>query len=65
MLGDSGMMGGSLSHEFHYTVPLGEDSLLICSKCGSGVNKQVETNETKCNSCGSEFIETKGIEVIS
>lgn len=64
VLGDSGMMGGSLSHEFHYTVPVGEDSLLICNTCNGGINKQVESNKAVCDICGNEsFSETKGIEV--
>lgn len=65
VLGDSGMMGGSLSHEFHYTVPVGEDTLLICNKCNGGINKQIESNITACDTCGNEsFSEAKGIEVI-
>lgn len=64
VLAASGMMGGSLSHEFHYTVPVGEDTLLICNKCNYGVNKEVEPKRTICDKCGGEsFIETKGIEV--
>lgn len=31
---DSGMMGGSVSHEFMLLTPIGEDSIAICEKCG-------------------------------
>ncbi len=31
---DSGMMGGSLSHEFMLLTPIGEDSIAICPECG-------------------------------
>lgn len=63
VLAATGMMGGSLSHEFHYTVPVGEDTLLICNKCNYGVNKEVDPNKTTCDKCSESFIETKGIEV--
>jgi prolyl-tRNA synthetase len=38
---DVGMMGGSLAHEFMYLTPVGEDSLLLCDKCGYKANRQV------------------------
>ena len=31
---DSGMMGGSVSHEFMLLTPVGEDSIAICKHCG-------------------------------
>ena len=31
---DSGMMGGSLSHEFMLLTPAGEDSVAVCGACG-------------------------------
>ena len=31
---DSGMMGGSVSHEFMLLTPIGEDSIAICPDCG-------------------------------
>ena len=30
---DSGMMGGSVSHEFMFLTPIGEDSIVLCSNC--------------------------------
>src|SRR5574341_70390 len=38
---DVGMMGGSMSHEFMYLTPMGEDTLLICEQCGYTANRQV------------------------
>ncbi|NIM18493.1 MAG: proline--tRNA ligase [Candidatus Aminicenantes bacterium] len=38
---DVGMMGGSMAHEFMYLTPIGEDSLLLCDKCGYKANRQV------------------------
>ena len=35
---DSGMMGGSVSHEFMLLTPVGEDSIAICKECGYTAN---------------------------
>ncbi|KAF1816918.1 class II aaRS and biotin synthetase [Eremomyces bilateralis CBS 781.70] len=37
---DSGVMGGSLSHEYHYLSPDGEDTVHICGTCGYAVNDE-------------------------
>lgn len=37
---DSGMMGGSISHEFMLLTPIGEDSIAICSECGYRANME-------------------------
>ncbi len=37
---DSGMMGGSVSHEFMLLTPVGEDSIAICSDCGFSANME-------------------------
>ena len=48
---DSGMMGGSISHEFMSINENGEDELVLCDKCGYTANQEVaecvyeETNE--------------------
>ena len=38
---DVGMMGGSMSHEYMYLTPIGEDTLLICDECGYMANRQI------------------------
>ncbi len=38
---DSGMMGGSLSHEFMLLTPVGEDSIAICPECGYRANVEM------------------------
>ena len=38
---DSGMMGGKVAHEYMYLSPIGEDSIVICDKCGMTANRQV------------------------
>src|SRR5918998_3984954 len=38
---DVGIMGGSMAHEFMYLTPIGEDTILICDRCGYPANRQV------------------------
>ena len=40
---DTGMMGGSASHEFMALSPYGEDIVLICPNCGYADNREVAT----------------------
>lgn len=37
---DSGMMGGSISHEYMLLTPIGEDSIAICPECGYSANME-------------------------
>ncbi len=37
---DSGMMGGSVSHEYMLLTPCGEDSIAICPECGYKANME-------------------------
>lgn len=41
---DSGMMGGSVSHEFMLLTPIGEDSIAICTDCGYCANMEAAEN---------------------
>ena len=38
---DSGDMGGSLSHEFHFPTPNGEDNIISCTGCNYVVNEEL------------------------
>lgn len=38
---DTGMMGGTLAHEYMYLTPIGEDTLLLCDDCGYSANRQI------------------------
>jgi len=38
---DVGMMGGKLAHEFMYFTPIGEDTLILCDRCGYSANRQI------------------------
>jgi prolyl-tRNA synthetase len=40
---DTGMMGGTMAHEFMVLTPVGEDTLLICDHCGYSANRQFAT----------------------
>lgn len=40
---DTGMMGGSASHEFMALSPYGEDIVLMCEACGYADNREVAT----------------------
>lgn len=41
---DTGMMGGSVAHEFMYLSDDGEDSLVMCDHCGYRSNMEVATS---------------------
>jgi prolyl-tRNA synthetase len=40
---DTGMMGGSQAHEFMALTPIGEDTLVLCDRCGYRANRQIAT----------------------
>ncbi len=40
---DSGMMGGSVAHEFMSLTPVGEDTLVLCDSCDYRSNMEVAT----------------------
>lgn len=64
--GDTGIMGGSLSHEYHFAAAIGEDTLLNCSKCGFSCNKELigENTGNICPKCKSGNLNTtQGIEI--
>ena len=44
VLSDSGMMGGSISHEFMLLTPIGEDSIALCTKCDYRANVEAAQN---------------------
>ena len=45
---DSGMMGGSISHEFMLLTDIGEDSIVICPECNYRANMEAAENITEC-----------------
>ncbi|XP_053963815.1 probable proline--tRNA ligase, mitochondrial [Anastrepha ludens] len=63
----TGMMGGSVSHEYHYLASSGEDQLVTCDACGYAANVEAteETNSSKiCPHCHCTNVQrVRGIEV--
>lgn len=52
---DSGMMGGSVSHEYMLLTPVGEDSIVICNECDYRSNMEAAKNEVdNSGACGSK-----------
>ncbi len=44
---DTGMMGGSIAHEFMLLTGIGEDTIVICPECGYKANMEVATTVRK------------------
>lgn len=42
---DTGMMGGSVAHEFMLLTPSGEDTIVICKNCGYKANMEVAVSK--------------------
>lgn len=51
---DSGMIGGSVSHEYMLLVDAGEDSIVLCDECGYSAN--MEAADTTVDNTGSSAI---------
>jgi len=61
-VGDTGMMGGTLSHEYHYLSDIGEDTVLSCRSCGFHINSTMhETNV--CTTCNGDMLQHKAVEI--
>lgn len=61
---DSGMMGGSISHEYMLLTAAGEDSIAICPECGYSANveaaESIIKNENKIPMADMEEVATPG-----
>lgn len=54
--------GGSFSkfsHEFQTITDAGEDTILVCKKCGSAINQEIKEEFKTCPSCKSSDFEIK------
>jgi prolyl-tRNA synthetase len=65
---DTGLIGGSSSHEFMVLAENGEEKLVFCPGCGYSANYEMsesasETKSDSCINCGKELKFEKGIEV--
>lgn len=68
VVGDTGIMGGTHSHEYHYPAKIGDDSFKVCCDCNASWNVNVvdekNVNASICKECGSPNLKIhKGIEV--
>ncbi len=65
---DSGMMGGSISHEYMLLSPIGEDSIAVCSACDYRANMEaaesIINNEITGESKDLELVYTPDIHTI-
>jgi len=65
---DSGMMGGSISHEFMLLTAIGEDSIAICTECDYRANMEAaDSILDKCENAPSEelkLVHTPGFQTI-
>ena len=65
---DSGMMGGSISHEFMFLTPIGEDTLVICNECDYRANMEAAkcVLEKQTNDVSEELtlVHTPGFQTI-
>jgi len=51
------------SHEFQTLAPSGEDTVYICQRCGTGVNREIIGEQKDCPKCGSSALkEERAIE---
>lgn len=61
---DSGMMGGSVSHEYMLLTPVGEDSIVLCADCDFRANMEatpcIVEQEQKLAQAEVELVDTPG-----
>ncbi len=68
---DPGIMGGAAAHEFMAPSPAGEDTIVLCQKCGYAANTEIARatpvplaeERDKCPRCNAEITLEKAIEV--
>ncbi|MDD5622339.1 MAG: proline--tRNA ligase [Actinomycetota bacterium] len=65
---DTGLIGGSSSHEFIILAENGEDKLVFCPECGYSANLEVSGSSPgggsgSCVNCGKNLKTEKGIEI--
>lgn len=60
---DSGMMGGSLSHEYMLLTPVGEDTIVLCDECDYRANMEaaesiIENKDQKLEKAELKLVDT-------
>lgn len=68
VLSDSGMMGGSISHEYMLLTPIGEDTIAVCNECDYRSNMEaaqsIITNEKDASDQPLTKVHTPNIHTI-
>ena len=60
----SGGTFSKYSHEFQMVTDAGEDTIYICNKCKTAINKEIKAENPVCPNCSSDsFTEKKAVEV--
>ena len=59
----TGLIGGSLSHEFHVLAASGEDEVFACGKCDFGASAEKTPADRNCPKCKAVLNSHRGIEV--
>ena len=66
---DTGMMGGTMAHEFMAITSIGEDTLLLCDACHYAANRQIATFVKEAasveNALALEEVETPHVNTIA
>ena len=58
----NGIIGGSVSHEYHYLSDIGEDRIASCGQCGHTDDNVLDT-EIQCPKCNIQMDSIQSIEV--
>jgi prolyl-tRNA synthetase len=55
----------NLTHEFQVALPIGEDTIYVCEKCGYAENDEISKMKAggECPKCGGKIKEEKAVEV--
>jgi len=60
----SGGTFSKYSHEFQMATDAGEDTIYVCNKCKTAINKEIKAETLACPKCSSDsFVEKKAVEV--
>lgn len=59
---DAGIIGGSLSHEYHYLSTIGEDQIKFCKSCQYYHDNATEPTDV-CPKCSGNFEQINSVEV--
>lgn len=63
VVASTGIMGGSVSHEYHFVSRTGEDRIFQCEACNYSSNEEACGEIRKCPKCQSSIEESRGIEI--